>query len=396
MSLSIFLEDVLETLILEQDGLRKILKNDKLKFVLGFQNSVPKNLNIEEIIYLDLLNKFIQDLGEIGFENKILFDELLLSSFTNDWDEARAHLSLISDIKQINSQLIDCEETNYQKIMNLKIKICNLYKCMEDKYWNLRHQKYGNRVVSFYYLRGIQKISRTPYNYTNKKIVYLDTNIISYLMDNQIVASKFIKAKEKYDFCYSAYTIEDKVKQNSLMKRKNIIFIENLTNNLTAYRNQSQENVLFAYEPAKSIYDRVELWLDATEAREENEYTYYYLHYEDKNVDKNFNNYSVEQMLNYLNDIGVKEAISERSIVSKINYLFLLFNRMEFKRDSKNKSKIISSFQDKEHLTLAWKSNIFVSNDKKMLDRAKVIYKLLELEVQVMKYDEFISKLESS
>ena len=396
MDLGIFVEDVLETLILDQDGLRKILKNDKLKFILQLQNLQSKDKSLDVVYYLGAVNNFIQNLGDLIAENEEKFDQFLLSSFTNDWDRIRCQLTLIGDIKRINPKLIDAQQYNYQEIINLKIKISNLYKKFENEYWNIRHAKYAQRVLNFHYLQDIQKISRTPYNNKHKKIVYLDTNIISYLMDDQNITSKFLKAKDKYDFCYSAYCIEDKVKQNSLMKIKNIKFIEALTDNLTAYRHNQLENldVLFGYEPVKTVYDRVELWLEATEAREENEYTYYYYTPHNVHLDKKFNTYSIEQMLNHLNEIRLHEHFSNMTIIDKINYIFNLFNRMDFKRDSKNKSKIISSFQDKEHLTLAWKSNIFVSNDKKMLDRARVIYQFLDLDIKVMQYDEFIVNID--
>lgn len=394
MDLSIFIEDVIEILILDQDGLRKILKNDKLKFILQLQNLQLEDRSIDVVFYLELVNDFISCLGNIISENEAQFDQFLLSDFTNDWDRARAQLTLISDIRQINLEFIDTQQYAYQQIIFLKTKISHLYKEFENKYWSIRHTKYAQRVCNFYHLGDIQKFSRTPYRNNYKEIVYLDTNVISYLMDDQKVASKFMKAKNKYSFCYSAYCIEDKVKQNLLMKRKNIKFIEDLTENLTAYRhNQSGHlDVLFAYEPVKTVYDRVELWLEATEAREENEYTYYYTPH-NVHLDKKFNTYSIEQMLNHLNEIRLHEHLSNMTIIDKINYIFNLFNKIDFKRDSKNKSKIISSFQDKEHLTLAWKSNIFVSSDKKMLDRAKVIYQFLGLDTKVMKYDEFLENI---
>lgn len=396
MNLGVFVEDVLENLILDQDGLRKILKNDKLKFILQLQNLQPQNKSIDVDFYLKILNNFLQSLGDLIDKNEEQFDQFLLSDFTNEWDRIRGQLTLISDIKQINPELIDEQQYNYYEIIKLKTKISNLFEKLENEYWNIRHIKYAQRVLDFHYLQDIQKFSRTPYKNKHKEIVYLDTNVISYLMDDQNIASKFLKARDKYDFCYSAYTIEDKVKQNSLMKRKNIEFIEFITDNLTVYRHDQLEDgdVLFAYESVQTIYDRVELWLEATEAREENEYTYYYFKPQNDHLDKKFNTYSIEQMLSHLNDIGLKEYLSGMTIIAKINYIFNLFNRVEFKRDSKNKSKIISSFQDKEHLTLAWKSNIFVSSDKKMLDRAKVIYQFLELDTKVMKYDEFIASLD--
>ena len=102
MDLGIFVEDVLETLILDQDGLRKILKNDKLKFILQLQNLQSKDKSLDVVYYLGAVNNFIQNLGDLIAENEEKFDQFLLSSFTNDWDRIRGQLTLIGDIKRIN------------------------------------------------------------------------------------------------------------------------------------------------------------------------------------------------------------------------------------------------------------------------------------------------------
>ena len=64
---------------------------------------------------------------------------------------------------------------------------------------------------------------------------------------------------------------------------------------------------------------------------------------------------------------------------------------MGYQVDSiKDKRKLISSFQDEEHLKVAWKSNVFVTEDKRMRTRAKVIYAFLDIETKVFNIKEFL------
>ena len=48
------------------------------------------------------------------------------------------------------------------------------------------------------------------------------------------------------------------------------------------------------------------------------------------------------------------------------------------------KQKIKSNMQDLEHIKVATDADYFVTNDKKLLNRAKVIFKFLDIKTEVL------------
>ncbi|MFU9045018.1 hypothetical protein ACNAUY_01200, partial [Acinetobacter tibetensis] len=76
----------------------------------------------------------------------------------------------------------------------------------------------------------------------------------------------------------------------------------------------------------------------------------------------------------------------------RISALLKILNVLEFKVDSK-KQKIISSFQDEEHLRVAHIADYFITDDRKLSERAETIYKISECDIKVSLLKDFLEGL---
>ena len=94
-------------------------------------------------------------------------------------------------------------------------------------------------------------------------------------------------------------------------------------------------------------------------------------------------NFSLEELKS--NSIFTKSIYEKLKIVDQLNKFF---NIISFQCDNKEQ-KIKSNMQDLEHIKVATYANYFVTNDKKLLNRAKVIFKFLDIKTEVLNLEDF-------
>lgn len=167
----------------------------------------------------------------------------------------------------------------------------------------------------------------------------------------------------------------------------------------------SKMSMNFFNESPDFAYERVKLWLETTQSAEDNQYNQKILDSISYVKNEKVKTFDTQTMLNYLrnpdeqllslsNLIGVHGVFvsADQSIPDKIQGLLRILNLLEFRVD-KEKNKVISSFQDDEHLKVAYIADFFVSSDKKLLDRAKVVYEMCNCQTTVCSLDDFLSNL---
>lgn len=115
-------------------------------------------------------------------------------------------------------------------------------------------------------------------------------------------------------------------------------------------------------------------------------------------------NHGILGILNYidscsfsLRELGVGRITvdDEGKFSQVIDELWDLLDLINFRTETVKmsaKHKIMSSHRDQRHLTHAYKSNVFITDDKKLKDRGKYIYSLLGFDVSFFTVEEFRQK----
>ncbi|MFW1971668.1 hypothetical protein [Acinetobacter bereziniae] len=393
MNVDIFIEEAIEVIFSDKDGLKKIILEEKIEIICN------------ENFYYEIFKEFLIKLIEFFCREEAKFNDVIKKNFIplyyKDYiDNQRFFLMLISDVYSVNLKKIKNAEIEY-----LNNGINKIFLDFADNYWHKKYQKYGIRIGNAYNLKKFQKIDGKKFINNGKEIIYLDTNVFSELIDNTPYYKDIILSKNIYQYCTSAYINEDLVKGNLLFRGAIVKVIENITDNLNVHREGDfpKMDIMFAYENQNSIFARVELWKKITFYREKNEYSTYQINFGFNKIKETIKNYNSEEMLHYLyaNKDTFKKTILEQdfeiifneqnSMYQKISSLINILNFLGFKTDKiKEKNKVYSSYQDKEHLLNAWKCDIFVTSDLRLIERAKLIYGFFNIEIKVENLKNFI------
>gem|GEM_PF-5744782 len=251
---------------------------------------------------------------------------------------------------------------------------------------------------------------------SRKPLIYLDYNVFIQCENDIDTRSKIIAMKECNQFCYSPAHIEEVRKRGNIKNHSSIIkIIEDISNSIGVFR----------------IGDKLDL------VSENPSYTYRRIVYCGNDINKNLEEYRVllnkdkdiytpeyklEGFTRYINSKNILEDKEIRELfdmnlkrygyslerfethgdLSKITESYNVLNsciyammnsmmNLSYKADKKEKT-IKSGIYDIEHLIYASKCNKLVSSDKKLVERAKIVFKLLKLDIEVLSKDEFIEK----
>jgi hypothetical protein len=422
----LFIEDFCEEILLEKQGLKNLVNNYKFQFYLDWIQHLDdlSDFEIESILrgeedakyYFNILMykkafiDFILGIKKIIREEDIFFKNLVLvlqcdEDYSNP--DNQKSLVLISDIYSLESKyfsILGLEgDEDFLKVKN---KINKIYNNFTRKYFIHKHAKNVDQVLTGVKLGNEQIFDQELYIKSDKKTVYLDTNIFSRILEKSEIREKIILSKYKFQYCYSAYLLEDKVKQNILFTNKVFNSISEITDNvmISSGGKYPQLEMTFAVEDPKSVFNRVKLWLFQTQSAEDNQFNCMILDriiYK-KNVKAKF--FNVQEMINYLTNPDDNLKILADSLCAssafdkdvstneKISALLKILNVLEFKIDKK-RQKIISSFQDEEHLRVAHIADYFITDDDNLSSRAEVIYKICECETKVILFKNFLENL---
>lgn len=422
----LLIEDFCEEILLEKQGLKRLVNNykfqlywDWVKYYDNLSDSdiydICNNGNDAKYYYNILVYKkyfvdFILSIKKLIDDKKNFIDKLLTniqcdSIYSNSND--LKSLILISDIYSLDSKYFSFLDLDKNKdFLDLRDRIADIYCNFKMDYFAFKYAKNVDQVMTGIKLGDEQKFNQNEYVKSDKKIIYLDTNIFSQILENDDIKKKIILSKDKYQYCYSAYLLEDKVKQNLLFTAKVFDLITEITDNLliSATGSYPKLKMNFFLEDPSSVLKRVKLWLYQTQSAEDNQFNSMIiekLYYKKNEKIKNFN---VQQMVEYLENpnsnlknlarsLNLSNAFDKRSSkIERISALLNILNILEFKVDTK-KQKIISSFQDSEHLKVAHIADYFITDDRKLSERAETIYKISKCNVEVILFRDFLEKL---
>ncbi|MFV5348629.1 hypothetical protein [Acinetobacter soli] len=412
-------EDFIEEVILDKKCLKNIVINGRLNLFWDFTAELiksNKSFRLKDVdfnntvYYYDIFLNFIEEIKKLFLIEKVAFERFSDKfKFKNEYFDSEniRILILTSDIHSLDNRYLNLLNLNNdQDFIRLKNKICKIYDELKLKFYSRKYEINFNQVVTGLNLGDAQKFDRKDIEKSGKKIVYLDTNVFSKILEDDDFKKKIIDSKVKYQYCYSAYLLEDKIKQNILFTEKVLNLITEVTDNflVTLTGDYPGLKSKFCIEPPDIVLDRVKLWLYPTQAAENNKFNFKILEsLLTYNLEK-CSNLDVLQMIEYLknpsknlinfsNIYNFSEAFNANSLpFCRINDLLKTLDILEFKVDSK-KQKIISSFQDNEHLKVAYNVDYFLTDDKKLLDRAKVVYSVVGCKVELYSTFDFIKKL---
>lgn len=276
---------------------------------------------------------------------------------------------------------------------------------------------------------------------SNKKLFYIDQNVVSYYAKEQSFKRQVENFKEKVGckFVYSPYVIEDGFKMSRVRLSEYFDAIKGLTENTMFVR--SDGNIVIATEDVQVTFDRVLLWRNATRAAEDLKVqemycnSWQYPHYSrgsklSERINKNIDGF-LSSLGPYLDERGddfdVNDYESDKSICRRLSaaaigknfslrglvhrsircngdaeYVACIGDICEFldlinyQTESLSElSKIRSSLQDKEHLKIAWKADYFVTDDKRLRKRGEFIYSALGLDTRFISITELKEKIAS-
>lgn len=422
----LLIEDFCEEILLEKQGLKDLVNNYKFQLYWDWLKHFDNlsDLEIYNIVndgddakyYFNILMykkafiDFILAIKKMINEKKYFFKDLIDSlqcelSYSNPND--LKSLILVSDIYSLDPKYFNILGLGKNEdFLRIKSHIDNIYNDFKKDYFSFKHAKNVDQVMTGMKLGNEQKFNQTMYVKSDKKIVYLDTNIFSQILENDEIKEKIILSKDKYQYCYSAYLLEDKVKQNLLFTDTIFNLITEITDNLliSATGSYPKLKMSFFVEDPSSVFNRVKLWLFQTQSAEDNQFNSMILEklFYQKNEKIKF--FNVQEMINHLtnpNDdlknlaslLCASSAFDKyASKNERISALLKILNVLEFKVDSK-KQKIISSFQDTEHLRVAHIADYFITDDRKLSKRAETIYKISECDIKVSLFKDFLENL---
>lgn len=232
--------------------------------------------------------------------------------------------------------------------------------------------------------------------------VYLDNNILISVEDKEINFDRFKNFEKKYSFVYSYVHILE------LMEAKNFEEIKKTRLNtlfyLTEYNYIFPDNnqINLKEEDPEKVIQTI-IWnsrlMDTIKQKVNN-----------FNIDrsklisllsideKRINNYSPSEVIEYLDKtirdrllFGFKNIIdlSGTMLYERINSLFNLLDFLGFWKDQKTERSNLSRMFDASYTYFSTNCDLFVSNDKRARNKAKVAYELYGINTNVLSSDEF-------
>lgn len=372
-----FLDECFFEYIIDKDKLINIyniffnIENNNI--IIGFDSAVNCDYNSFKQKFFELLS--IQSVEEKIINNKT---------------------SMKIDISDLKNELYDLKSSYlvYKKCIEVD-KILDAYPKI-DKVIKSKELHNGNVIT------------------TNKKLIYLDNNVINALENDENIFNKMVNLNNKFQIIYSPINIEEIAKRETCNNTEILNKLSILTNNIGIFRMNDEKIKLLNENPIYSYRRIKEVGLELNEAIE----NYRELVNLDNTVeDNNYNNPRHREYINSNNNIIEDDKCREMLNKALIKYgnnltlekyesmpasyfenyinlnssIYSIMNALMFvgyKTDkNKRKNTIRSGVYDIEHLIFASKSHIFLTRDKKFSQRAKVIFKILNINTKVIYFN---------
>lgn len=260
---------------------------------------------------------------------------------------------------------------------------------------------------------GVPKLSELVFNREDwesngKKICYLDLNVINSYIDQPSIHEILEKSKEHINYVYSPNHIFEVSRMNKFDRLESIA---KLTENRCVYPSDTELKICIE-EPIYSMR-RIQTRKEYTTVAES-------LWYHEKQLrDLYFNNYNEEEIrkkvgssknifVDFKTDFdkillhksfysieSLEGGVDLEYLDEVIECLYFGMNILSYKCDN-DERKYKSGLYDAEHLKYAWTSDFLVTNDKKFLQRAKDIYRILNIDTKVIDLKEYCEFLQNN
>jgi hypothetical protein len=235
--------------------------------------------------------------------------------------------------------------------------------------------------------------------------VYLDNNILIDIEDKKISLDIFKNIDKKYRYLYSYTHIQELLEYNKdlgSLKKIRLKTIFDLTNNAYIYPDNNQ--ISSKIENPEKVINTLKLFAGLMDDTRQTVNNF--------NIDrtklisllgidnKRINNYTPSEVIDYIDKairsrllIGFDNLVdlSGISLHEKISALFNLLDFIGFWKDEKKERSNLARMYDSSHTYFASYCDLFVSNDKRARNKAKVAYLFNEIETKVLSLDEFLT-----
>lgn len=238
--------------------------------------------------------------------------------------------------------------------------------------------------------------------------VYFDYNIYREITRNMNIRNK-INNNNEFKYFFSGAIAEEVYKRikndngkHETEIKEEIQFINDLTN-MSGLRDVQDQGTIVYKEDFKKALKRVEIW-DTTDLISnlsiiknqfkgslKNSNTAYVCSKDEKEIWEldEVKKYIGNFMLDTIDYNNVKSDF--KYVISIIDKLLLILNIVGYYREKNNKME--SSIHDESHIRYASNCDIFVTNDKRLMAKAKAIYYKIKSNTKVYNLNDFTSLL---
>ena len=231
--------------------------------------------------------------------------------------------------------------------------------------------------------------------------IYLDNNIIVSIEKNEIDFVPIIKDSRNFSFVYSYAHIQEllEAKNNfDELKTVRLKTIKEIMNNVQIYPDgnvqvENPENIIQILMMTSIIQEK--LRNAANNFNPDRTKLISKLGIDEKRI----NNYKPEEVIDYINTaISNNLVIEFRDLIDlagnllreRICTLFNLLDFVGFWKDKKTERSNLARVYDSSHTFFASYCDIFISNDQRARNKAKVAYSLYNIRTEILSYDEFL------
>lgn len=387
---------------------------------------IKETQDFKLLINLDVLYKCIK--GEDNVDYDLVFgvyDKIndCVSKLNKENKELISLILKIYDAKIEDDFLISGTLYNHEKKISIKLsppwsnKYQDYISALDDIVCDFRlallnYESADSQDIFFDNQHIIQeKKYKIRKNIHQKKSIYLDTNTIQ-----KLASDLSLEKKSKYSFVYSSYLVVDVLNSNPIFLSSFCSDLLSLTNGeMVGYMN---EGLCYVTEKIEHTIARAQEYSGLTKLFEStivsdfisNFHAYPELRKGHKlsnaissdiigffkrnkketisgfnHVKHKFTNTSIGEFI----DSGSIGCIKDYRTV--IEDLITLFDFVNFETEHlklSNINKIASSYRDREHLQHAYICDYFVTEDKRLKTRARIIYEILGVNTQVIGINE--------
>jgi hypothetical protein len=427
---SYFLRRVIEKIVNDKDYLFELSFDRDLEAF--YENNEKININLlcgncegclDYGYFLEIyFNNFITKIREMRQENEGLFlkiEEKFDMIPSEEYEKIKNVFSIFRHIKKICDK-IDREE--FLTIQGLENEFQSLYSNLCQCYYANKISDCNDRILNIINVLNKRKSNSKEVSIClNEDTIYIDQNVIAkYMADNSFSRQMQMLKTKGCIFVGSSFLIEDAIKMDPIFFKSYCDNLIELTDNYIIQQNNNEVSI--KHEELKYSISRVKLFRQFTRAYEErqifslkyNEIIYpefkknngYY-----QAINRNIESFLTESTENDANLSENLEKVfaiesfpftmdnlrslhintnNNGTITNIIDGLCKFLDVINYRIELMDKKKIMSSIQDNEHIKCARAADYFVTDDKNLFERAKLIYKILDINTKVLLINDFL------